>query len=261
MEDALRQYRQDLEDRNDECLRFREAHTMTSQMYAMRNSRLALIALISSALTGTSALWSAIDVTYFASGGVPLQLTSWGTALTGLISAVVTGAQKTDWASLEQAKKHHEAAAQYYQVAREAQRDLADTSANEKMLEKALRDVDAHIDGINSGEPFLPKKFLPKSEPASTQLNKLNAAGLVDIFASRASGSGADLLGERFQTKPRKVQILETWTGYGSQIGMWITQAVKDGAVVEILLLDPASEQVKYRAHALNTDVKLRRCP
>jgi hypothetical protein len=257
MEHTVRQRRQKLEERNNDCLGYKVAHNQASEMYATRNSRLALAALVFSALTGTSAVWSALEATYFPTGGAPLPFALWGTAVTGLLTAVATGLQKTNWASLEQAKAHHETAARYDQVAREAQRTMSDASANEKQLGQALFDVDRHMDDIKTREPFLPTKFVPRPEPAAIQLNKLYDAGLVDVFETRASGEAADLLGERFQGKPQKVQILETWTGLAAQgLGTWVTQAVEDGAQVEILLLNPTSEHVKYRGQALaNTGV------
>jgi hypothetical protein len=83
-------------------------------------------------------------------------------------------------------------------------------------------------------------------------MERLSQVGLVDAFETRASGRAAALLGERFKSKPANVKILETWTGYGAQLYTWITQALKDGAEVEILLLDPTSEHVEHRAQALS---------
>jgi hypothetical protein len=54
-----------------------------------------------------------------------------------------------------------------------------------------------------------------------------------------------------FRLEPRKVQILESWTGFRSQMPDWITEVVENGGRIEILLLDPTSPQVKFRNDAL----------
>jgi hypothetical protein len=245
MADTLEPLRKELERRKDECFSLKEAHNRAAEAFGRRNNRLTLTALIFSALTGTSAIWSAIEATFSA----PLPLALWGTSLTGLVTTIVAGAQKTPWGGAEEAKSHQGAAAGYDAIARDALRDLAETPAQAKRLIAGLADVDLRMGQIRSSEPFLPEKFLAKAEPASIQLNKLRDVGLVDVFMARDSPS---LLNRRFRSKPRKVQILETWTGYESQLDTWITQAVNDGAAVQILLLAPTSEHVKYRAQALS---------
>ena len=54
------------------------------------------------------------------------------------------------------------------------------------------------------------------------------------------------------------MNVLETWTGYRSQIKDWITEAVEHGATIEMVLLDPDSPQVKYRADALENMADVR---
>jgi len=80
----------------------------------------------------------------------------------------------------------------------------------------------------------------------------MSEAGLVGIHRRRY----VEMLEKEFEERPKKVQILETWTGFRIQLQEWISGVIENGAVVEILLLDPTSEHVKYRSQALGTNVK-----
>ncbi len=54
------------------------------------------------------------------------------------------------------------------------------------------------------------------------------------------------------------MRVLQTGTGYRSQIHDWIIEAVEHGATIQMLLLDPDSPQVKYRADALENIADVR---
>jgi len=66
-----------------------------------RNSRLSLLALVASALTGTTAVWSALGDTLVGSGSLQRSVVLWGIAVTGIVTAVSTTLQKTGWGSAE----------------------------------------------------------------------------------------------------------------------------------------------------------------
>jgi hypothetical protein len=244
---TLEQLKREVAQRQDECFQLKEAHNRAAETFESRNNALTLIAVVSSSLTGGSAIWSALAATVSA----PLPLALWATALASVITTIVTSAQKTPLGSAEEARNHHKAAMGYAELGRAARR-LAESDYDEEKLRSALADLDAVFNQTSSTAPFLSKKFLSGAEPA-VQLERLSQVGLVDAFETRDSGRAAAKLGERFKSKPAKVHILETWTGYGAQLYTWITQALKDGAEVEILLLDPTSEHVEHRAQALSS--------
>jgi hypothetical protein len=83
-------------------------------------------------------------------------------------------------------------------------------------------------------------------------LTQLDRAGLTEI----RSGGRLTRIQEKFESIPKRVRILETWTGHrGDGIGDWIHDAIEAGCEnVEILLLDPDSRQVRNRARSLNED-------
>jgi hypothetical protein len=95
------------------------------------------------------------------------------------------------------------------------------------------------------------------------QLDKFDAAGLKSIHESLNS----DLLKEKFSnviekaqnnqgdasTHPPRVRILDTWTDLGGWgIMNHIREAASNGCRIEMLLLDPGSDHVKYRAEAMD---------
>jgi hypothetical protein len=95
------------------------------------------------------------------------------------------------------------------------------------------------------------------------QLDKFDAAGLKGIHEALNS----DLLKEKFSnviekaqsnqgddgTPPPTVRILDTWTDLGGWgIMNHIKEAASNGCRVEMLLLDPRSDHVKYRAEAMD---------
>jgi len=247
MEDTLKLLRSEVSQRQDECFHLKEAHYRAAETFDRRNNTLTLIAVISSSVTGGSAIWSAFAATVSA----PLPIALWATALASVITTIVTGVQKSRLGSAEEARNHHKAAMGYAELARAARR-LAESDYDEEKLRSALADVDAGFNQTSSLAPFLPEKFLLEAAPA-VQIERLSQVGLVGAFETRDSGTAAELLGKRFKSKPAKVQILETWTGYGAQLYSWITHALEDGANVQILLLDPTSEHVEHRAQALSS--------
>jgi len=93
-------------------------------------------------------------------------------------------------------------------------------------------------------------KVLNDREGYSEQLVQFQTAGVTGVRKGRSS----DWLEEMFSSKPKDVRILETWTGHrGARMATWIHKAAEAGSVdqVRILLLDPDSDHVGYRARAL----------
>ena len=85
------------------------------------------------------------------------------------------------------------------------------------------------------------------------QLDMFHVAGLTGIRETRHF----ETIEEKLKSSPKQVRILETWTGHReSGIDKLIRGAVENGTEkVEILLLNPESDQVGYRAKALDEDV------
>jgi hypothetical protein len=261
MKDASDRLRQELENRQAECEGYRKSHNEASETFANRNSRLALGALISSAV-GTSAIWSALNDTFPTNGGGTQVLALWGAAIAGLITTICTGVQKTSWGSADLIKAHRDSAEGYRQISGDIERGLLATRLSEEIARKLLHSVDERIHEIRTTEPTLPGKLSSELERKFEQvdrelerkfdqlneLRKLRQAGLADI---REVGS-SDVLQQHFREKPQLVQILETWTGHREQLQHWITEAVFGGADVQILLLDPTSDHVKFRAKSLD---------
>lgn len=252
MKDASDRLRQELKKKQDECEGYRKAHNEASEKFAKRNSWLALGALIFSAV-GTSALWSALDETSSTTGGGGTQLLAlWGAAIVGLITTICTGLQKTSWGSAALIKAHRDAAEGYRQISEDIERGLLATRLSEEIARKLLHSVDERIHEIRTTEPSLPGKLSKELERKFDQLNelrKLRQAGLADIHEAGSS----DQLDRYFDARPLLVRILETWTGYREHLEHWTTEAIEGGAIVEILLLDPTSDHVKFRAKSLDT--------
>jgi Domain of unknown function (DUF5919) len=107
------------------------------------------------------------------------------------------------------------------------------------------------------------RSVLEERDNRLQQLDKFDAADLKGIH----EGLNSDLLKEKFSnviekaqsnrgddsTPPPTVRILDTWTDLGGW-GIWnhIEEAASNGCRVEMLLLDPRSDHVKYRAEAMD---------
>src|SRR5215217_6570712 len=100
-EDRLNHLRSALKKHSADAARYRKAHVQASEDQGTRNSRLSLLALVASALTGTTAVWSALGDTLVGSGGLQGSVVLWGIAVTGIVTAVSTTLQKTGWGSAE----------------------------------------------------------------------------------------------------------------------------------------------------------------
>jgi len=105
------------------------------------------------------------------------------------------------------------------------------------------------------------REALKEDQEDHQALEKLRTAGLGTIHEQLSR----DLLEQNFarvirqaQTDPTshpRIRILETWTARGiAGIMELIKEAVSKGCKVEILLLDPLSHQVAYRAKAMRKD-------
>ena len=107
------------------------------------------------------------------------------------------------------------------------------------------------------------RRVLEERDNRQQQLDKFDAAGLKGIHEALNS----DLLKEKFSnviekaqsnrgdasTPPPRVRILDTWTDLGGWgIMNHIKEAASNGCRVEMLLLDPRSDHVKYRAEAMD---------
>jgi hypothetical protein len=107
------------------------------------------------------------------------------------------------------------------------------------------------------------RRALEERDNRQQQLDQFDAAGLKDIHEALDS----QLLKEKFSNviekaqsgrkddsiPPPTVRILDTWTDLGGWgIMDHIEKAASNGCRVEMLLLDPRSDQVKYRAEAMD---------
>jgi hypothetical protein len=107
------------------------------------------------------------------------------------------------------------------------------------------------------------RRVLEERDNRQQQLDQFEAAGLKGIHDRLDS----ELLEEKFSnviekaqsargdssTPPPKVRILDTWTDLGGWgIMDHIKEAASNGCRVEMLLLDPRSDHVKYRAEAMD---------
>src|ERR671920_2154239 len=96
---TLEQLKSEVSQRQDECFHLKEAHNRAAETFERRNNTLTLIAVISSSVTGGSAIWSALSATV----SVPLPLALWATALASVITTIITGVQKSRLGSAEEA--------------------------------------------------------------------------------------------------------------------------------------------------------------
>jgi hypothetical protein len=82
-------------------------------------------------------------------------------------------------------------------------------------------------------------------------LEKFHKSGLERIHDSLP----IELLEENFRKPSPRIRVLQTWTGFRDQglMGLLFTAAQTKGRTVQVLLLDPNSEQVRYRANAMDT--------
>ena len=81
-------------------------------------------------------------------------------------------------------------------------------------------------------------------------LEKFRKSGLKDVHESLT----IELLEENFKKLSPRVRVLQTWTGFRDDgfMTMLGEAAQRKGCRVEVLLLDPMSEQAKYRADAVD---------
>jgi hypothetical protein len=226
--------------------RLRWAYTRASEDRERLNSILTLVALLASALTGTTALWAALGDTVIGSGAWVGGVVLWAIAATGFVTTVSTTLQKTKWGSADLIKRYRDAAGQYWGLSHKAAHAAESNELSEKELLRTLREVERGSTDLFTTSPSLPKKHSPEDRKEFQELDRLHKAGLADVLDGRQ-----DIMEDYFRSEPRRVQILETWTGFRSQLKDWITEAVENGAEIEILLLDPTSPQVRFRNDAL----------
>src|SRR5829696_3087929 len=116
----------------------------------------------------------------------------------------------------------------------------------EELRSKFVADAKTSLQGV-----------LKEQDKRLQQLDQLRKAGLQNIDQGRDIVTLQALFRSEPTQVPIQVRILETWTGHREAgIDEWVRKAVREyTAKVKILLLNPESDQVRYRAAAVDEDV------
>jgi hypothetical protein len=128
----------------------------------------------------------------------------------------------------------------FVRVAREALRGAVRTE-RDRLTQQYIETAKASLTDV-----------LAKRDQQLRQLEQFRAAGVRNVRKGRNINTIEEHLNR--DPVPEQVRILETWTGYFDEgLDDLIRTAVKNGTKeVRILLLDPESDHVRYRAAAMN---------